>query len=154
VGGSCQFQLKTKASGSEQNYSVNHEPCPSERNYIYEYNPSSSLNHYCAVPLGVGMRLKSPVISDFRPYLAYFKKNLSGLLNIHADQLYIVRFTWEIGPRLNMQLKIFPSNASLFNVSEIIRLRRMLAGWEITLSDIFGPYELLYFTLGPYANGM
>jgi hypothetical protein len=53
-----------------------------------------------------------------------------------------------------MHMKLFPSNTSLFNISEVVRLRHVLAGWEITLSDVFGPYELLNFTLGSYADGM
>jgi hypothetical protein len=100
------------------------------------------------------MRLKSPGISDFNHYLPAFEKDLTGLLNLYVYQLYIEHYIWERGPRLNMQLKIFPSNTSLFSVSEIVRLRGKLAGWEITLLDIFGPYELLNFTLGSYANGM
>ncbi|KAJ4751070.1 Leucine-rich repeat protein kinase family protein [Rhynchospora pubera] len=149
--GSCQFQSTTKASGSEQ-ISVNCQPCPTDRNY--EYNPSSTLTCFCAVPLGIGMRLKSPGISDFRPYVTAFEKDLTGLLNLYVYQLYIEHYIWETGPRLNMQLKLFPSNTSLFSVNEIIRVRRMLAGWEITLLDIFGPYELLNFTLGSYANDL
>lgn len=149
--GSCQFQLVTQASASVENSSAC-ESCPSDRNY--EYNPLSPLTCFCSVPLGVGMRLKSPGISDFRPYLTTFEKDLTGLLNLYVYQLYIERYIWEKGPRLNMHMKIFPSNTSLFDVSEIVRLRRILAGWEITLLDIFGPYELLNFTLGSYANGM
>lgn len=98
------------------------------------------------------MRLKSPGISDFRPYLTTFEEDLTGLLDLYVYQLYIERYIWEKGPRLNMQLKLFPSNTSLFNMSEINRVRSMLAGWEITLLDIFGPYELLNFTLGSYAG--
>jgi hypothetical protein len=53
-----------------------------------------------------------------------------------------------------MHLKLFPNNTNLFNMAEVLRLREVLAGWQITLSDDFGPYELLNFTLGPYADGM
>ncbi|KAM0848607.1 hypothetical protein ACQ4PT_054277 [Festuca glaucescens] len=66
--------------------------------------------------------------------------------------LHIEQYIWEVGPRLNMHLKLFPSNTSLFNMSEIVRLRHVLAGWEITLLDLFGPYELLNFTFGSYAD--
>ncbi|KAG8078304.1 hypothetical protein GUJ93_ZPchr0007g6207 [Zizania palustris] len=61
-------------------------------------------------------------------------------------------YIWEAGPRLNMHLKLFPSNTSLFNMSEVVRLVHLLAAWEITLSDVFGPYELLNFMLGSYAD--
>ncbi|XP_078180886.1 putative LRR receptor-like serine/threonine-protein kinase At1g06840 isoform X2 [Carex rostrata] len=148
--GSCQYETITQVSGSVQNSSANCQQCPSDLDY--EYNPSSTLSCFCAVPLGVGMRLKTPGISDFRPYLTTFEKDLTGLLDLYVYQLYIERYIWEKGPRLNMQLKLFPGNTSLFNTSEINRVRRMLAGWEITLLDIFGPYELLNFTLGSYAE--
>jgi len=104
------------------------------------------------LPLGVGLRLKSPGITDFRPYEDAFDINLTSLLQLFLYQLNIERYIWEVGPRLNMHMKIFPSNSSLFNTSEIVRLRHILAGWEITLSDVFGPYELLNFTLGSYAD--
>ncbi|KAJ3669098.1 hypothetical protein LUZ60_011048 [Juncus effusus] len=149
---SCKHETISKQSGSEPMSSINCLPCPSDRNY--EYNPESPIPCFCSVPLGVGMRLKSPGISDFKPYLTDFDINLTELLNLFAYQAYIERYIWEAGPRISMQLKLYPSNSSLFNVSEIVRLRRTLAGWEITLSDVFGPYELLNFTLGSYANDL
>ncbi|KAF8775496.1 hypothetical protein HU200_004923 [Digitaria exilis] len=66
--------------------------------------------------------------------------------------LNIERFMWETGPRLNMHLKLFPDNTNLFNLTEVVRLTQVLAGWQITLSDVFGPYELLNITLGSYAD--
>ncbi|KAK3165797.1 hypothetical protein QOZ80_1AG0037890 [Eleusine coracana subsp. coracana] len=130
--------------------SKNCGPCPTDKNY--EYNPSSPLSCFCAVPLGVGFRLKSPGISDFQPYKEAFDLDLTSLLDLLTYQLYVERYIWEAGPRLNMHLKLFPSNTSLFNVSEVMRLRQLLAGWQITLSDVFGPYELLNFTLGSYED--
>jgi hypothetical protein len=106
------------------------------------------------VPLGVGFRLKSPGISYFLPYKETFETNLASLLDLRVYQLYIERFMWETGPRLNTHLKLFPNNTNLFNITEVERLRQVLAGWQITLSDVFGPYELLNFTLGSYADGM
>jgi hypothetical protein len=106
------------------------------------------------VPLGVGLRLKSPGITDFYPYEGAFGVDVTSLLELFVYQLHIEHYIWEVGPRLNMQLKLFPSNTSLFNMSEVVRLRHVLSGWEITLLDLFGPYELLNFTLGSYADGM
>ncbi|KAG2618545.1 probable LRR receptor-like serine/threonine-protein kinase At1g06840 isoform X1 [Panicum virgatum] len=134
----------------EQGSTFSCQPCPADK--TYEYNPSSPIPCFCAVPLGVGLRLKSPGITDFRPYEDAFDINLTSLLQLFLYQLNIEHYIWEVGPRLNMHLKIFPSNSSLFNTSEIVRLRHILAGWEITLSDVFGPYELLNFTLGSYAD--
>ncbi|EES18391.2 hypothetical protein BDA96_09G185100 [Sorghum bicolor] len=145
----CQpMSVNMQTSKNEQGYSC--QPCPTDKNF--EYNPSSPIPCFCAVPLGFGLRLKSPGITDFRPYEDAFEINLTSLLQLFLYQLNIESYIWEVGPRLNMHMKLFPSNSSLFNTSEIVRLRHILAGWEITLSDVFGPYELLNFTLGSYAD--
>ena len=147
----CQpMSVNMQTSKNEQGSSC--QPCPTDKNY--EYNPASPIPCFCAVPLGVGLRLKSPGITDFRPYEDAFEINLTSLLQLFLYQLNIESYIWEVGPRLNMHMKLFPSNSSLFNISEIVRLRHILAAWEITLSDVFGPYELLNFTLGSYADGM
>lgn len=149
----CEPQsVSRQTSKQEPGSNLNCGPCPTDTNY--EHNPSSPIPCFCAMPLGVGLRLKSPGITDFRPYEDAFEINLSSLLQLFHYQLYIERYIWEVGPRLKMHLKLFPSNTSEFNMSEVVRLRHVLAGWEITLSDVFGPYELLNFTLGSYADGM
>ncbi|KAG6509381.1 hypothetical protein ZIOFF_027368 [Zingiber officinale] len=122
-------------------------PCPVDQ--FYEHNPSSIRSCQCSLPLGVGYRLKSPGISDFRPYLKDFETRLTTLLKLFPYQLYIDSHTWESGPRLHMHLKIFPSNSSLFNNSEVFRIADTLASWKIQLSDVYGPYELLNFSRGP-----
>ena len=124
-------------------------PCSKD----YEYNPASPIPCLCAAPLGVGFRLKSPGISDFRPYKEAFETDLTSLLQLRVYQLDIERYMWETGPRLNTHLKLFPDNTNLFNKTEVERLREVLAGWQITLLDVFGPYELLNFTLGSYEDG-
>ncbi|CAM0883075.1 unnamed protein product [Alopecurus aequalis] len=158
----CDASNAARAAGLCQPTSVNGAPsgpkvtidcvaCPTDKNY--DYNPSSPIPCFCAVPLGVGFRLKSPGISDFRSYKEAFEIDATSLLGLSVYQLYIEEYIWEAGPRLNMHLKLFPNNTSLFTMSEVARLRELLAGWEITFSDIFGPYELLNFTLGSYADG-
>ncbi|KAM0825737.1 hypothetical protein ACQ4PT_069345 [Festuca glaucescens] len=147
----CQPQsVNQQTSKQIQGTSLNCSPCPTDKNY--EYNPSSPIPCFCAVPLGVGLRLKSPGITDFYPYEGAFGADVTSLLELFVYQLHIEHYIWEVGPRLNMHLKLFPSNTSLFNISEVVRLRHVLAGWEITLLDLFGPYELLNFTLGSYAD--
>uniref|UniRef100_A0A452ZCY2 Protein kinase domain-containing protein n=1 Tax=Aegilops tauschii subsp. strangulata TaxID=200361 RepID=A0A452ZCY2_AEGTS len=147
----CQPQsVNQQTSKQQQDSSLICSPCPSDKNY--EYNPSSPIPCFCAVPLGVGLRLKSPGITDFNPYEGAFGDSTTSLLKLYVYQLHVEHYIWEVGPRLNMHLKLFPSNTSLFNMSEVVRLRHVLAGWEITLPDIFGPYELLNFTLGSYAD--
>ncbi|PKA51145.1 putative LRR receptor-like serine/threonine-protein kinase [Apostasia shenzhenica] len=146
----CEPQTVNPASGSIRSSQIT---CPSCRTELYyEHNPLSPIPCLCAVPLGVGYRLKSPGISDFRPYIDDFRADLTFLLGLHFYQLYFDLYSWEAGPRLRMYLKLFPDNTSLFNTSEVLRIKQMLAGWEITLSDVFGPYELLNFTLGPYSS--
>ncbi|XP_047094405.1 probable LRR receptor-like serine/threonine-protein kinase At1g06840 isoform X1 [Lolium rigidum] len=147
----CQPRSANQQTSKQiQGTSLNCSPCPTDKNY--EYNPSSPIPCFCAVPLGVGLRLKSPGITDFYPYEGAFGVDVTSLLELFVYQLHIEHYIWEVGPRLNMHLKLFPSNTSLFNMSEVVRLRHVLAGWEITLLDLFGPYELLNFTLGSYAD--
>ncbi|KAL2509785.1 Leucine-rich repeat protein kinase family protein [Forsythia ovata] len=55
-----------------------------------------------------------------------------------------------------MFLKLFPvagtDHSSLFNTSEILRIRSIFTTWELPRDDFYGPYELLNFTLvGPYS---
>ncbi|XP_077239270.1 putative LRR receptor-like serine/threonine-protein kinase At1g06840 isoform X2 [Tasmannia lanceolata] len=132
--------------------------CPTEN--FFEYVPESPVPCFCAAPLRVGYRLKSPGLSDFPPYKESFEVYLTSGLKLNLYQLSIDTFMWEEGPRLRMYLKLFPlfNNQSgnishVFNVSEILQIRGMFTGWHIPDSDIFGPYELLNFTLlGPYQN--
>ncbi|CAN6467568.1 unnamed protein product [Victoria cruziana] len=130
------------------------QACPTQN--FYEYVPLSPISCFCASPIKVGYRLKSPGISVFPPYVSSFSIYLTTSLNLDFDQLYIDSFTWEEGPRLKMYLKLFPmvkdthSNQT-FNLTEILRLRGMFTSWAMDDSPIFGPYELLNFTLeGPY----
>ena len=151
--GLCQPKSVNEApSGQGPQVNIDCASCPRDKNY--EYNPLSPIPCICAAPLGVGFRLKSPGISDFRSYKRAFEMDSTYVLNLSIYQLYIERYTWEAGPRLNMNLKLFPNNTNLFTISEVMRLRQLLAGWQITLSDTFGPYELLNFTLGSYGDGM
>ncbi|XP_074581709.1 putative LRR receptor-like serine/threonine-protein kinase At1g06840 [Curcuma longa] len=142
----CQPRIIDQASESPTTSKNSCPPCPVDQ--LYEHNPSSR-SCQCSLPLGVGYRLKSPGISDFRPYRNNFEIHMTSLLKLFPYQLYIDSHTWESGPRLHMHLKIFPSNSSLFNNSEVFRLADTLASWKIQLSDVYGPYELLNFSRGP-----
>lgn len=103
------------------------------------------------VPIFVGYRLKSPGFSDFLPYVETFKEYLSSGLRLNTSQLEIGTAEWQEGPRIQMDLKIFPSNTTyrLFNRSEVLWIREMFSGWGIPDSQVFGPYEFLSFTLPP-----
>ncbi|KAK4483044.1 hypothetical protein RD792_010220 [Penstemon davidsonii] len=124
----------------------------------YEYAPASPvISCFCAAPLLIGYRLKSPGFSDFLPYVIPFKQHLTSGLRLNLSQLEIDSVAWQKGPRLRMYLKIFPSyvndNVRLFKRSEVLWIREMFSGWTIPDSKVFGPFELLNFTLSdPYRD--
>ncbi|XP_073137606.1 probable LRR receptor-like serine/threonine-protein kinase At1g06840 isoform X2 [Henckelia pumila] len=125
----------------------------------YDYAPVSPTigRCFCAAPLYVGYRLKSPGFSDFVPYAKAFEFYLSSGLGLDVYQLDIDSVAWQEGPRLRMYLKIFPlyinNTDRLFNRTEVLRIRGLFSGWRIRDSEVFGPFELLNFTLSDlYAN--
>ena len=116
-----------------------------------------SLDCFCAAPLHVGYRLKSPGFSDFLPYKNEFEKYLTTGLSINISQLNFT-FQWVAGPRLRMNLTFFPlyvnqSSPHNFTETEVQRIRSMFTGWNIPDSDLFGPYELINFDMGFYQKG-
>ncbi|MBA0828228.1 hypothetical protein Goarm_012933, partial [Gossypium armourianum] len=131
------------------------QACPTDN--FYEYVPASPLPCFCAAPLRIGYRLKSPSFSYFPPYIQPLEVYLTSSLKLSRYQLSIDTYSWEKGPRLRMYLKLFPSlnvnHSSTFNVSEVQRIRHIYTSWTFPGSALFGPYELLNFTLlGPYAD--
>lgn len=131
------------------------QACPVDQ--FFEYAPSSPVPCFCAAPLGIGYRLKSPSFSYFPPHITQFKSYITEHLNLHIYQLSIDSYAWEEGPRLRMYLKFFPSyndsHSNTFNTSEVLRINSIFSSWRFPRTDIFGPYELMNVTLlGPYAN--
>ncbi|OMO88476.1 hypothetical protein CCACVL1_08367 [Corchorus capsularis] len=128
------------------------QSCPTDN--FYEYVPASPVPCSCAAPIRIGYRLKSPSFSYFPPYIRPFELYVTSSLNLSLYQLSIDTYAWEEGPRLRMYLKLFPSvNSSTFDDSEVKRIRGIFTSWTFPGSDLFGPYELLNFTLlGPYAD--
>ncbi|KAJ0027198.1 hypothetical protein Pint_35130 [Pistacia integerrima] len=126
--------------------------CPTDNSY--EYVPASGDLCTCAAPLRIGYRLKSPSFSYFDPYANLFEAYMTSSLNLSIYQLSVDSIAWEKGPRLRMYLKLFPhANSSTFNPSEVQRIRDIFTSWKFPGDDLFGPYELLNFTLlGPYAS--
>lgn len=127
----------------------------------YEYAPPSpAVRCFCAAPLYVGYRLKSPGFLDFVPYIDAFEKYLTSGLGLNLYQLDIDSAVWQKGPRLKLFLKLFPmynatSMLPLFNETEVLRIRDLFSGWKVGHSDIFGPCEFLSFTLSDaYKDGM
>ncbi|RDX99607.1 putative LRR receptor-like serine/threonine-protein kinase, partial [Mucuna pruriens] len=147
----CGSEVATEEDGSSTNKSSFCPPqaCPPPNEY--------SVNCFCALPLIVAYRLKSPGFSDFLPYLNLFQSYMTSGVEISINQLQY-DFYWQVGPRLRMDLKFFPAyvdNTSdhLFNTSELLRITSMFTGWLIPDNDLFGPYELIGFTLlGPYQD--
>ncbi|XP_042017601.1 probable LRR receptor-like serine/threonine-protein kinase At1g06840 [Salvia splendens] len=116
----------------------------------YEYAPPTpTARCICMAPVFVGYRLKSPGFSDFLPYVNTFKEYLSTGLEMNLSQLEIQSAEWQDGPRIKMDLKVFPSNVTSkkFNRSEVLWIREMFSGWRIPDNQVFGPYEFLSFTL-------
>ncbi|KAG4377827.1 hypothetical protein GLYMA_18G217000v4 [Glycine max] len=133
------------------------QSCPVDD--FYEYAPSSPVPCFCAAPLRIGYRLKSPSFSYFAPYRSSFEDYITRSLDLDLYQLSIDSVAWEEGPRLRMYLKLFPSyndsGSSMFNESEVHRIKGIYSSWHFPRTDFFGPYELLNFTLlGPYANSV
>lgn len=133
------------------------QACPVDN--FFEYVPASPLPCFCASPLRIGYRLKSPSFSYFDPYAFPFELHVTSALKLNPYQLSIDSYFWEEGPRLRMHLKIFPPannvHSNTFNVSEVGRIRGAFTSWHFPGDDLFGPYELLNFTLvGPYAGSM
>ncbi|KAF6168639.1 hypothetical protein GIB67_005251 [Kingdonia uniflora] len=130
------------------------QACPIEN--FFEYVSASPVPCFCAAPIRIGYRLKSPSISDFPPYTDLFEVYITSALSMDLYQLSIDSFKWEVGPRLRMYLKIFPmfnNRSSTFNESEVKRLDDIFTKWTLARSNLFGPYELQNFTLlGPYSN--
>ncbi|KAK9266515.1 hypothetical protein L1049_005520 [Liquidambar formosana] len=130
------------------------QSCPGDN--FFEYVPASPVPCFCASPLRIGYRLKSPSFSFFPPYVHPFEMYLTRSLSLDLYQLSIDSVFWE-GQRLRMHLKLFPmanyNHSNTFNTSEIQRIRGIYTSWSFPPNDLFGPYELLNFTLlGPYSN--
>ncbi|XP_030543829.1 probable LRR receptor-like serine/threonine-protein kinase At1g06840 isoform X2 [Rhodamnia argentea] len=129
------------------------QACPTDN--FFEYVPASPVQCFCASPLRIGYRLKSPSFSYFPPYEDSFEVYVTSYLNMELYQLHIDSYAWEVGPRMRMYLKLFPvvNGPTTFNASEVQRIRGIFTSWKFPGDDLFGPYELLNFTLlGPYST--
>ncbi|GAB4833110.1 hypothetical protein Ancab_031356 [Ancistrocladus abbreviatus] len=129
--------------------------CPAQACPTYfEYVPARN-TCFCSAPILIGYRLKSPSFSYFPPYIHDFEVYVTSYLDLDPDDLLIDSYDWEEGPRLRMYLKLFPPiiYGHQFNDSEVQRIRDIFTSWNFPRSDLFGPYELLNFTLlGPYSS--
>ncbi|KAL5991376.1 hypothetical protein ACLOJK_012284 [Asimina triloba] len=153
----CEPQIGSEAEPGRSTNSCQVQ-CPTDVFYV-PAPASYPVKCSCLAPIRVGYRLKSPGISYFPPYELSFENFLTSHLGLHLYQLAIGSYEWERGTRLRMYLMFFPAFdgtfISKFNDSEVIRIEDIFADWKIPNSDIFGPAELLNFTLlGPYKTGI
>jgi hypothetical protein len=83
---------------------------------------------------------------------------MTNSLGLFLYQLDLDSYTWESGPRLRMFLKFFPdvhSNDTFkFSQSDVQRVMNKFTSWDIPDDDLFGPYELLDFTLSDVYTGL
>ncbi|KAG8377151.1 hypothetical protein BUALT_Bualt09G0138700 [Buddleja alternifolia] len=136
------------------------QSCPIKDHYVYV--PTLPNECFCAAPFGVGIRLRSPSISNFIPYRDDFEGLITSNVYVKQNvplypyQLYVDSIQWEPGPRLRMFLLFFPqytNDSNTFVASEIQEIANTFAAFTIPGSDIFGPFDLLNFTAqGPYSN--
>ncbi|KAI9118059.1 hypothetical protein K1719_010391 [Acacia pycnantha] len=123
----------------------------------YEYSKTSSVKCFCAAPLLIDYRLKSPGFYEFHPFQTKFEYFLASNYTLMNNQVNIGTPEWD-GLRLKIYLKLFPEpidnkNSPTFNESEVQRLYSMFTGWNVSDDEFFGPYELLDFPLvGPYSD--
>ncbi|KAK1391142.1 Protein kinase domain-containing protein [Heracleum sosnowskyi] len=131
------------------------QSCPVDN--LFEYVRDTPVSCFCASPLRIGYSLKSPSFSDFLPYKDSFKMYLGESLGLNLYQISVEPYFWEKGPRLRMYLKLYPvagiGHSHTFNTSEVLRIKHIFTSWSFPPNDLFGPYELLNFSLqGPYAD--
>ncbi|XVF65979.1 hypothetical protein PTKIN_Ptkin09bG0294000 [Pterospermum kingtungense] len=126
-------EMSTSSNNSTASCPI--QACPTDN--FFEYVPASPLPCFCAAPLRIGYRLKSPSFSYFPPYIQPFEVYLTTSLNLSLYQLSIASYSWEKGPRLRMYLKLFPSiknNRSTFDENEIERIRQIYTSWSFPVS--------------------
>ncbi|ESQ45124.1 hypothetical protein EUTSA_v10010104mg [Eutrema salsugineum] len=149
-------QLFEYICGAKKQTSTNSNPpcsnvsssCPYENVLV---SPGICL---CTAPLSIDYRLKSRSFFFFTPYIKHqFMEYLTTSLQLETHQLAIDRVVDENKLRLRMYLKLIPKGQTIFNVSEVIRIRDRFMSWSFVRNDFFGPYELLDFPLqGPYGT--
>lgn len=109
---------------------------------------------HCAFPLNVGYRLKSPGFAIFPPYEEGFQTYMSNGLNLSEYQVNVSSYEWQPGPRLAMNIKLFPNNStSQFTDAQVQHLYDTFSTWKIPDNNTFGPYEVLSFIRDYPYNG-
>ncbi|KAK8558300.1 hypothetical protein V6N13_038773 [Hibiscus sabdariffa] len=96
----------------------------------------------------IGLRLQSPPLVDFNPYIPKFKQYFTHSLGLELYQPHVKTFVWQdAGPRLRLFLNFFPQyNNYTFTKAEMVRIIGLIATFAIPPSDTFGPYGVIDFT--------
>lgn len=96
--------------------------CASEANF--EYMSTLPDQCLCAAPFSVEIRLRSPSICQFPPYLDDFRQLITQSISLCKYQFYVDSILWEAGPRLKMSLLFFPDLkiSTVINSSEVQRI--------------------------------
>ncbi|KAH0724106.1 hypothetical protein KY289_007150 [Solanum tuberosum] len=160
-----QITLFCKSKDGDEEYGVFNNSIPScaaqqPCNSYSEHVPTLVDGCFCAAPFGVGFRLRSPSFSDFPPHYSDFVQWIKDSVNLNIYQIYIHSVAWQSGRRLRMFLKFFPprindsNDFTKFNDSEIVRIANVFATFNLTGSDVFGPYDLLNFTAMGYSSAL
>uniref|UniRef100_A0A1J3H5V9 non-specific serine/threonine protein kinase n=1 Tax=Noccaea caerulescens TaxID=107243 RepID=A0A1J3H5V9_NOCCA len=149
-------EVESPGSSSENSTTgeCKRQSCPISENY--DYVIGSPVPCFCAAPLRIGLRLRSPSFSDFRPYTVSYMLDVASNLGINMYQLSIDSFSWHTGPRLAINMKLFPEYSDLnrkFNTTELHRIVDFFATFSLVTDDSLGPYEIMYINLlGPYRD--
>lgn len=133
------------------------QSCPLNDNY--DYVIGAPVACFCAAPIGIELRLRSPSFSDFRPYKVSYMLDVASPnnLGINSYQISIDSFSWQSGPRLAMDMKIFPEYSELnskFNTTEAQRIVDFFATFTLDTDDSLGPYEIININTGAYKDGI
>ncbi|KAL1197155.1 putative LRR receptor-like serine/threonine-protein kinase [Cardamine amara subsp. amara] len=158
--GVSSVELPVESPGSSSENSTTGEDCkrqscPLSENFDYVID--SPVKCFCAAPIGIGLRLRTPSFSDFRPYRVAYMLDVASTANlgINSYQISIESFSWQLGPRLSMDMKIFPEYNDLirkFNTTEAQRIVDFFATFTLDTDDSLGPYEIIYINTGVYSE--
>ncbi|KAG7543616.1 Leucine-rich repeat-containing N-terminal plant-type [Arabidopsis thaliana x Arabidopsis arenosa] len=151
------LEVESPATSSETTTTgdCKRQSCPVSENY--DYVIGAPVACFCAAPLGIELRLRSPSFSDFRPYKVSYMLDVASPKNlgINAYQISIETFAWQSGPRLSMNMKIFPEYSELnskFNTTEVQRIVDFFATFSLDTDDSLGPYEIISINTGAYRD--
>ncbi|CAM6090704.1 unnamed protein product [Calypogeia fissa] len=113
----------------------------------YALAPLSQSNGcQCALPITVQWQLESPSFYVFDPYVQQLQAYLATGLNVDVNQVQIQNYVYRPSYRLLFTILLFPPGAQ-FDDSEAARIYSVFANWKLPSSVLFGPYDLISFSV-------